>query len=105
MSLSLDAETRRGLKKQAHHLKPVVQTGAAGLSAPVLTEIDRALTDHELIKIKLANDDKTSRRAEIDTACTELDAACVQHIGRTVVLFRPNPEAEPSAPPANSRRK
>jgi len=102
MALSLDNETRRALKKQAHHLKPVVQSGAAGLSAPVLAEIDRALTDHELVKIKLATDDKAARRKEIDTTCDDLDAACIQHIGRTATLYRPNPE-DKTKPAAKSR--
>lgn len=92
MPLNLDVATRRALKKQAHHLKPVVMTGAAGLSEPVLAELDRALFDHELVKIKLANDDKRARRAEVVAACARLDAACVQQIGRTATLYRPNPD-------------
>lgn len=92
MSLTLDAAMRRALKKQAHHLKPIVQTGAAGLSDPVIAEIDHALTAHELVKIKLATEGKAARRDEIDTVCSRLDAACVQQIGRTATLFRPNPE-------------
>lgn len=92
MPINLDGATRRTLKKQAHHLKPIVMTGAAGLSDPVLSELDRALFDHELVKIKLANDDKAERRAEVDAACERLDAACVQQIGRTATLYRPNPD-------------
>ena len=92
MTLQLDKETRQALKKQAHHLKPVVQSGAAGVSDPVLAEIDRALTDHELVKIKLAVDGRDARRAEIDTVCTNLEAACVQQIGRTATIYRPRPD-------------
>lgn len=92
MPFNLDGATRRALKKQAHHLKPVVMTGAAGLSDAVLAELDRALLDHELVKIKLANEDKPARRAEVDTACARLDAACVQQIGRTATLYRPKPD-------------
>lgn len=92
MPLALDKTTRLALKKQAHHLKPVVQSGAAGLSEAVLAEIDRALGDHELVKIKLAADDKQAFRAEVEQACGALDAACVEQIGRTATLYRPNPE-------------
>ncbi|WP_348767197.1 ribosome assembly RNA-binding protein YhbY [uncultured Salinisphaera sp.] len=92
MPLDLDAASRRALKKQAHHLKPVVQTGAAGLSEPVLAEIDRALFDHELVKVKLATEEKQDRRAEVEQICERLEAACVQQIGRTATLYRPNPE-------------
>lgn len=93
--MELEANHRRALKKQAHHLKPVVQSGAAGLSQAVLAEIDRALTDHELVKIKLAADHKTAFNADVDRACTALDAACVQRIGRTATLYRPRPESAP----------
>lgn len=98
MSLTLDADTRRALKKQAHHLKPIVQTGAAGLSEPVLAEIERALVDHELVKVKLVADDKPAFSAEVDKACAALGAACVQQIGRMATLYRPNPEKSEAKP-------
>ena len=94
MSLTLDSNARRVLKKQAHHLKPIVQTGALGLTTPVIREIDRALVDHELVKIRLATDDKRARRDEIDRLCERLEAACVQHIGRTATLYRPKPDEQ-----------
>jgi len=106
MSLTLDADTRRALKKQAHHLKPIVQTGAAGLSEPVLAEIERALVDHELVKIKLVAEDKPAFNAEVEAACAALEAACVQQIGRTATLYRPNPdkaEPKPAAPAKPSK--
>ncbi|MGN8159262.1 YhbY family RNA-binding protein [Salinisphaera sp. RV14] len=92
MPVALDKSTRLALKKQAHHLKPIVQSGAAGLSEGVLAEMDRALTDHELVKVKLVADDKASFNTEVEQACAALDAACVQQIGRTATLYRPNPE-------------
>lgn len=84
--------TRQALKKQAHHLKPVVQSGAAGLSDAVLAEIDRALRDHELIKIKLASADRAAFKTETELVCKRLNAVCVQSIGRTATLYRQNPE-------------
>lgn len=92
MPVALDKPTRLALKKQAHHLKPVVQSGAAGLSDAVLAEIERALTDHELIKVKLAADDKADFNTAVDRACEALDAACIQRMGRTATLYRPNPD-------------
>ncbi|WP_423823797.1 YhbY family RNA-binding protein [Salinisphaera sp. SPP-AMP-43] len=92
MSVDLDKPTRLALKKQAHHLKPIVQSGAAGLSDAVLAEIDRGLTDHELIKIKLVADDKATFKAEVQQACETLEATCIQQIGRTATLYRPNPD-------------
>ena len=42
------------LRAIGHKLKPVVTIAGNGLSEGVITELDRALQDHELIKIKLA---------------------------------------------------
>ncbi|HET7314371.1 YhbY family RNA-binding protein [Salinisphaera sp.] len=94
MPVALNKPTRLSLKKQAHHLKPIVQSGAAGLSEAVLAEVDRALTDHELVKIKLAADDKAAFKSEVEQACRALEAACVQQIGRTATLYRPNPDSD-----------
>ncbi|HLQ85175.1 MAG TPA: YhbY family RNA-binding protein [Salinisphaeraceae bacterium] len=94
MQLPLPAAERRILKKQAHHLKPIVQTGAAGLTDAVAAEVDRALFDHELVKIKFSTDTRAERRAQITTLCAELEAACVQQIGHTATLYRPRPEEE-----------
>ena len=97
MSLNLDNATRRKLKRQAHHLKPIVQTGAAGLTGAVTAEIDRALYDHELVKIRLVADSRDARRADIATLCDTLGAACVQQIGHTATLYRPRPDEDPPA--------
>lgn len=97
MSLTLDSATRRQLKRQAHHLKAVVQTGANGLTGAVTVEIDRALFDHELVKIRIVADTRDARRDDINTLCDALGAACVQQIGHTATLYRPRPD-HPTTP-------
>lgn len=92
MSLNLDNASRRKLKQQAHHLKPVVQTGANGLTDAVTAEVDRALHDHELVKIRIVADSRDARRNDISTLCDTLEAACVQQIGHTATLYRPRPD-------------
>ena len=92
MTLELDKNHRLALKKQAHHLKPVVQSGAAGITPAVLAEIDRALTDHELIKVKLVADDKPAFKDCVATVCNALGAVSIQEIGRTAAIYRPNPD-------------
>jgi putative YhbY family RNA-binding protein len=83
---------RRALKARAHPLDPVVIVGDAGLTPAVLKEIERALTAHELIKVRVANDDRDERNAFYETICAKLDAAPVQHIGKLLVLYRVNPD-------------
>ena len=82
---------RRELKARAHHLEPVVIIGDAGLTPAVLREIDVHLNSHELIKIRVAGDDRDARVAMIDSICDELNASLVQHIGKTLIVFRPKP--------------
>ena len=54
----LARDARLALRSQAHHLDPVVLLGANGLTNAVLHEIDRALNDHELIKVRVPSDDR-----------------------------------------------
>ena len=60
----------------------------------MVKEIDRALTAHELIKVKILAD--RDARAEIAEAiCARTDAAEVQSVGKVVVLWRPRPDDPP----------
>jgi putative YhbY family RNA-binding protein len=82
---------RRELKARAHALDPVVRIGEAGLSPTVLTEIDRALKSHELIKIRVNGADRPGREAILEEICRRTGAQAVQHIGKILVVFRENP--------------
>jgi putative YhbY family RNA-binding protein len=90
--LALTPDFRRGLKARAHALKPVVWIGAAGLSDNVVSELDQRLKNHELIKIKVASDDWEIRNALLEEICGRLSAAPIQHIGKMLVIYRPEPE-------------
>lgn len=80
------------MRAKAHTLKPVVLLGQHGYTPAVSAEIDHALNDHELIKVKLGGEDRSERNAIIATICQELDAELIQTIGKIVVLYRKNPE-------------
>jgi RNA-binding protein len=102
----LDSTTRRALRARAHHLDAVVTIGQHGLTAPVLYEIDVALRAHELIKVRVFGDDRAAREAIFATICHAVEAAPVQHVGKLLVLWRPNPKAAKPAPkPASKPRK
>ena len=82
---------RRAFKARAHHLEPVVIVGDAGLTPAVLAEIDVHLKSHELIKIRVLGDDRAARIAMISAISESLRASSVQHIGKTLIMFRPKP--------------
>lgn len=92
MATALTPRERAHLKARAHALEPVVQIGGAGATDTVVAEVDRALTAHELIKIKVASDDRVARVAIGDEICSRTDATAVHRVGKVLILWRPRPE-------------
>ena len=86
--MSLTPTQIKYLKGLAHHCKPVVTIGAAGLTAPVLREISIALKAHELVKIKLPALKREERQAIFEQICADTGAETVQHIGRMAVVYQ-----------------
>jgi putative YhbY family RNA-binding protein len=97
----LTAGERRALRARAHHLRPVVMIGDAGLTAEVLREIDTNLKSHELIKIRVLGDERNVRRELVGQICEATGAQPVQHIGKIVVVYRARP---PDEQPRRKRR-
>jgi putative YhbY family RNA-binding protein len=87
--LNLTVSQRRDLKARAHALNPVVIIGNAGLTPAVLDEIERSLKSHDLLKIRVMNDDREARAAMLQEICELLKAGPVQHIGKVLVVYRP----------------
>ncbi|MGQ0834742.1 MAG: ribosome assembly RNA-binding protein YhbY [Gammaproteobacteria bacterium] len=90
--MELTERQRRHLRKLGHALKPVIQIGDAGLTEPVANETERALRDHELIKVKVHGTDRDARDAMLAELARRTGSALVQRIGHVAVLYRPNPE-------------
>ena len=90
--MSLSQNQIKFLRGLCHDLKPVVMLGQKGLTDAVLNELEIALDHHELVKIKLSVDDRDARQQVIDTICMQTHAEAVQSIGKTVSVYRANPE-------------
>lgn len=94
--MSLSREQRREYRAIAHNLKPVIIVGDKGLTENLQGELERALTDHELIKIKVASQDREARQEAINALCEFSGAEVVQTIGKIAVIMRrakkPNPK-------------
>ena len=93
--LSLSPRQRKQLKARAHALDPVVQVGQAGASDAVLVEVERALTAHGLIKVRLNGADRQSRTELTSALCAQTGAAEVQQDGRVLTIWRPRPDDPP----------
>ena len=83
------------LRAIGHKLKPVVTVAGNGLSEAVISEIDRALNQHELIKIKLAVGGKDARTGVTEELCARTGAEVVQSIGNMVLVLRRSAEPDP----------
>jgi RNA-binding protein len=90
MPTALTTAQVRFLRGQAHDLKAMLQVGGKGISEALAAEVDGALEHHELIKVKVAADDRESRDAMIADLVDRTGAALVQRIGHTAVLYRPS---------------
>ena len=88
--MPLTQEQKKQYKSIGHHLKPVLTVADNGLTEGVLAELERALGDHELIKIKLNILDRESRLAAVAELCKVGKADLVQVIGKMALLYRKN---------------
>jgi RNA-binding protein len=96
MPVALTPRERAHLKARAHALEPRVQIGHGGLTDTVVAEVDRALKAHELLKVRILDDDRDEREAIGEQICERTGAAFVQRVGKVLVIWRPKPE-EPKA--------
>jgi RNA-binding protein len=93
-AIQLTPAQRKVHRADAHHLEPVVMIGNDGLTPAVVKETDAALNAHGLIKVRVLGDDRTAREAMFQNLAEQLSAAPIQHIGKLLVLWRPQPEKE-----------
>jgi RNA-binding protein len=89
--LELTSKRRAELKAKAHELDPVAHIGKYGVTPESLAHIDKALNDHELIKVKFLG--FKERRAELSTEIAGATSAVViDVIGNVAILYREKPE-------------
>ncbi len=86
--MKLNAKQISHLRGLAHKLSPVVMIGNQGLSENIFKEIEVSLNAHELIKIKVAGDDRDARKAMYTDICEKTNATAVHHIGKQLVIYR-----------------
>ena len=86
--MSLSNAVKKQYRSIGHTLKPVVTIAQKGLTDNIRLEIERALTEHELIKIKLVTADREEKGALSAAICTEFNAECIQSIGHVLLLYR-----------------
>ena len=86
--MPLSPENKKLFRNIGHNLKPTVTVAGNGLSEGVVNELNRALADHELIKVKLAITDREIRKQMVNDLCRKTRAEIVQEIGKVALIFR-----------------
>jgi RNA-binding protein len=91
--MSLSGKQRRHLRALGHHLTPIVVVGKGGIDDGVRTALDRALLDHELVKVKLGGNADGDPDAVATDLATGASADVAQVLGATILIYRPHPDA------------
>lgn len=86
--MQLTTERKKHFRSLGHNLKPVVTVAGNGLTDGVLAEAERALEDHELIKVKFAISDREMRQQAVKELCDRCRAQLIQEIGKVALVFR-----------------
>jgi RNA-binding protein len=92
---TLKIQERKRLRQIGHALQPVVMIGSQGLTDSVVEETLRALNDHELIKVKIAGEDRELRHSIVAQLTSRTQAQNVQQIGKIVLLYKKSIQQNP----------
>lgn len=86
--MELTTKQKLYLRNKAHDLKPVVMLGKKGLADTVIAEIISSVEHHELIKFKVALEDKEQKDAVAEEIAKLTQTEVVQFIGNNLILFK-----------------
>ena len=89
-----DNHTRKFYRAIGHKLHPVVII-SKGISDNITAEINRALNDHELIKIRVIAADKDEKKALVTSICTTSGAELIQMAGHVALIYRKAKKVKP----------
>ena len=88
----LSGKQRRHLRALGHALDPIVQVGKGGIDDGLVAALDRALADHELVKIKVGDAAGMDRHEAAEALAGRTASDVAQVLGNTVLLYRARPE-------------
>jgi RNA-binding protein len=90
--MTLSEKQKKHLRRLAHPLNPIVMLGNAGLTDGVVNELERALTDHELVKVQARVGERDARNQVLEELAGRTASTLVQRIGHVGVFYRPRKE-------------
>jgi RNA-binding protein len=90
--MSLTEPQRKFLRRLGHDRSPIVLVGQAGIGPNLVAELDRALRDHELVKVRARAGDRDARDAILAELAAATRSELVQRIGHVALYYRRNPD-------------
>ncbi len=93
--MSLDNADKKRFRTIGHNLKPVVVIAQKGLTENISKEIERALKEHELIKIKLITSTREDKQVLTEKICADFSAIRIQNIGNIILIYRAAKRPDP----------
>ena len=87
-AMDLSERQRKYLRGLGHSLNPVLLIGQHGVTPAVIAEAQRALHDHELIKVKFRGADRVERNAGLAALANATDSFLIQRIGHTALYYK-----------------
>ena len=87
MTTPLTNAAKRDLKSRAQRLEPVVKIGHAGVTPEFLASLDRALNDHELVKVRFS-DFKEEKKTLAPLVAEKSGSELVVRVGNVAVFYR-----------------
>ena len=91
-SLMPSTKLRSALRGHGHHLSPIVQVGKGGASPAVLKQVEQALADHELVKVRVDADSPDDRFAAADGLAALPGVNVVQIVGHAILIYKRHPQ-------------
>lgn len=97
----MTGKERAALRAHANGLSATVHAGQHGLTGALMQSLDDALRTRELVKVQLGKQADVSAKEAAARLAAAAKAEVIQVIGKTVTLYRHNPEIErkPGAKP------
>lgn len=86
--MRLTDEQMEYLRVLSHDLRPAVEIGAGGLTTFVLRQIDHALTNQELVVVRVPYGDRRRRGEILDSLAPQSQAVAVERTNNSVALYR-----------------
>ncbi len=89
---NLNPKQRRHLKGLGHHLNAIVTVGKEGISDTVVSALEEALLQHELVKVRVGNSSELDRHEVAEELAKRSKSWLTSVLGKTILLYKAHPD-------------